>query len=80
MKKLILATPLTALLFGCISDEIKHSKSCFLTVRNGSGWSSGSSVVECDSFQMHGIKKATIWVNGHKMNIEAETVIYPHVK
>jgi len=38
------------------------------------GWSSGVSTVECDSFQMHGTRKASAWVDGYKMNIEAEDV------
>jgi hypothetical protein len=58
----------------------KVERKCVLTIRNGSGWGSGSSSVECDSFQMQGTRKAFVWVNGYKMNIEAENVIYPHVR
>ena len=64
--------------FGC-GEQTKQRK-CHLVVRNGSGWSSGGSIVECDSFQMHGTRKASAWVDGYKMNIEAEDVIYPYVK
>jgi len=58
----------------------KANRKCFLTVRNGSGWSAGGSVVECDSFQMQGTRKAFVWVDGYKMNIEAEDVIYPNIR
>jgi len=66
--------------FGCGEQNKTKQRKCHLIVRNGSGWSSGVSTVECDSFQMHGTRKAFAWVDGYKMNIEAEDVIYPHVK
>jgi hypothetical protein len=66
--------------FGCGEQNKTKQRKCRLIVRNGSGWSSGGSIVECDSFQMHGTRKASAWVDGYKMNIEAEDVIYPHVK
>ena len=67
--------------FGC-EEQVpsKPERKCFLNVRNGSGWSAGGSIVECDSFQMHGTRKASVWVDGYKMNIEAENVIYPHIR
>jgi hypothetical protein len=37
-----------------------------------------SSVVDCDSFQMVSTKKVDIWVDGTKMSIQAEDVIYPN--
>ena len=66
--------------FGCGEQNKTKQRKCRLVVRNGSGWSSGGSIVECDSFQMHGTRKASAWVDGYKMNIEAEDVIYPYVK
>jgi hypothetical protein len=66
--------------FGCGEQNKAKQRKCHLIVRNGSGWSSGGSIVECDSFQMHGTRKASAWVDGYKMNIEAEDVIYPYVK
>lgn len=73
---------LVAVIFcGCVEQtQNKIERKCFLTVRNGSGWSSGGSVVECDSFQMYGTRKSSAWVDGYKMNVEAEDVIYPHVR
>jgi hypothetical protein len=73
---------LVAVIFcGCGEQSPKKvERKCFLIVRNGSGWSAGGSVVECDSFQMYGTRKASAWVDGYKMNIEAEDVIYPHVR
>jgi hypothetical protein len=73
---------LVAVIFcGCGEQSVKKAeRKCFLNVRNGSGWSSGGSIVECDSFQMQGTRKAFVWVDGYKMNIEAEDVIYPHVR
>ena len=69
------------ILCGCGEQSPKKvERKCFLNVRNGSGWSAGGSIVECDSFQMQGTRKAFVWVDGYKMNIEAEDVIYPHVR
>ena len=73
---------LVAVIFcGCgEQNQKKVERKCFLVVRNGNGMSAGGSVVECDSFQMYGTRKAFVWVDGYKMNIEAENVIYPHVR
>ena len=73
---------LVAVIFcGCGEQSpSKPQRKCYLVVRNGSGWSAGGSVVECDSFQMYGTRKASAWVDGYKMNVEAEDVIYPHVR
>lgn len=72
---------LVAVIFcGCGEQTKIKQRKCVLSVHNGSGWSSGSSQVECDSFQMHGTRKADAWVDGYKMNIEAEDVIYPYVR
>jgi hypothetical protein len=66
--------------FGCEGQSETKQRKCQLVVKSGSGWASGFSIVECDSFQMYGTRKASAWVDGYKMNIEAENVIYPHVK
>jgi hypothetical protein len=58
----------------------KVERKCVLIVINGRGLSRASSSVECDSFQMQGTRKAFVWVDGYKMNIEAENVIYPRVR
>ena len=72
---------LVAVIFcGCGEQSQTKQRKCFLVVKNGSGWSSGSSVIECDSFQMQGTRKAFAWVDGYKMNVEAEDVIYPTVR
>jgi hypothetical protein len=72
---------LVAVIFcGCGEQSQPKQRKCYLVVRNGSGWSSGSSVIECDSFQMQGTRKAFAWVDGYKMNVEAEDVIYPAVR
>lgn len=69
---------MTIIFYGC-DEKVEHRK-CWLNVRNGSGWSSGGSVVECDSFQMYGTRKASAWVDGVKMDIVADDVIYPGVR
>ena len=73
---------LVAVIFcGCGEQSPSHpQRKCYLVLRNGSGWSSGCSVVECDSFQMYGSRKASAWVDGYKMNVEAEGVIYPNIR
>jgi hypothetical protein len=74
---------LVAVIFcGCGEQSQNQTKlrKCFLNVRHGSGWNSGGSIVECDSFQMYGTRKASAWVDGYKMNVEAEDVIYPNVR
>ena len=71
----------TVIFCGCGEQSPSSpQRKCFLVVRNGSGWSAGGSVVECDSFQMYGTRKASSWVDGYKMNVEAEDVIYPHIR
>jgi hypothetical protein len=70
-----------AIFCSCGEQSPKKERKCVLTVKNGiGGWGRGSSSVKCDSFQMQGTRKAFIWVDGYKMNIEAEDVIYPHVR
>ena len=69
---------MTIIFYGC-DEKVEHRK-CWLNVRNGSGWSGGGSVVECDSFQMYGTRKASAWVDGVKMDIVADDVIYPGVR
>ena len=72
---------LVAVIFcGCGEQSQTKQRKCYLVVKNGSGWSSGSSVIECDSFQMQGTRKSFVWVDGYKMNVEAEDVIYPVVR
>ena len=73
---------LVAVIFCSCGEQIpkKVERKCVLIVKNGSGLGSGSSSVECDSFQMQGTRKAFVWVDGYKMNIEAEDVIYPRVR
>lgn len=66
--------------YGCTEQSSNKQRKCYLVIRNGSGWSAGGSVVECDTFQMHSTRKATIWVDGCKMSVEAEDVIYPTVR
>jgi hypothetical protein len=68
------------LLVAVIFCSCGEQRKCVLTVKNGTGLRSGSSSVECDSFQMQGTRKAFVWVDGYKMNIEAENVIYPRVR
>lgn len=81
VKKLIYLL-ITFVFFSCDNHvENNHPpRKCTLTVINGSGWTSGSSKVECDSFQMQGTRKVIVWVDGYKMNIESEGVIYPTIK
>ena len=71
---------LVAVIFCGCGEQSKQQRKCVLTIRNGSGWSAGSSQIECDSFQMHGTRRVDAWVDGYKMNIEAEDVIYPHIR
>jgi hypothetical protein len=73
---------LVAVIFCSCGEQIpkKVERKCVLIVKNGTGLRSGSSSVECDSFQMQGTRKAFVWVDGYKMNIEAENVIYPRVR
>jgi hypothetical protein len=72
---------LVAVIFsGCGEQSQTKKRKCYLVVRNGSGWTSGSSFIECDSFQMQGTRKAFAWVDGYKMNVESEDVIYPNVR
>jgi len=69
---------LPAVIFCGCQDATKTVHRKFtLSIHNGSGWSSGSSTIECDSFQMIGTKKAEIWCDGFKQNIECNDVIYP---
>lgn len=64
--------------FSC-AEKVKIRK-CSLSVQSGSGLSYSSSIVECDSFQMHSAKEASIWIDGQHMTITAENFILPHTK
>ncbi len=58
----------------------RTSRKFYLAVYSGKGLNAGVSRVDCDSFQMQGTKKAIIWVDGTKMQVEAETLIRPHTR
>ena len=78
--KIMACNLLLAVVFcGCNSTTVDTTvrRKFTLSVHNGSGWSSGSSTIDCDSFQMIGTKKAEIWCDGQKMHIECNDVIYP---
>jgi hypothetical protein len=59
-------------------ENVNNKRLCRLGIKNGSGMSGAYSKVYCDSFQMIGTKKVTIWVDGTEMNIEADG-IYPWI-
>lgn len=86
MKKIKIHTLLLLVLFallflvGCHRDRTSGQspkRKFSLTLHNKTGYNLVSSVVDCDSFQMVSTKKADIWVDGTKMSIQAEDVIYP---
>lgn len=66
MKKIILITALTFLV-GCSDMRRKCHLYCDYKDQY-------SSIVYCDSFQMHGLTKADVWIDGTKMSIEAEFI------
>jgi hypothetical protein len=86
MKKIKIHTLLPLMLFallflvGCHGDQTlgqSPKRKFSLTLYNVTGYNLVSSVVDCDSFQMVSTKRADIWVDGTKMSIQAEDVIYP---
>ncbi len=76
MNKIIIIIAILSviILLGCVNKQRK----CYLTIQNKIGWN--FSTIECDSFQMHGTKKADVWVDGRWINVETELAIYPHVR
>lgn len=76
MKQYLLIL-LTILIVGCNQqDNIKVKKRMFIVaIISSDGWSNG--YVACDSFQMINTKKAFIYVDGTKINIESTDLIIP---
>lgn len=75
---------LFALLFltGCNSNSNddsapKKKYRHYLNVSKGSGWSLGSTNLECDSFQMIDTKHAYAWIDGTKSYVVSENTILP---
>lgn len=71
MKKLSLII-LIAAVMGC---KGKPEKRFGLYLSNGHGWSYTTSYVECDSFSMINTKRAVIYNNGIRAEVEAENFI-----
>jgi hypothetical protein len=80
MKKLLLFT----IAIGMVScnqlrTDTKEYKFALVSY-SGKGFNTTASTVKCDSFKMYGTKKADAWVDGSKINIEAENVITAYSK
>lgn len=75
MKNLLLLP--TVFLMGCDTQSHNPKHKFSLSINNGdTGWTYGTSIVECDSFKMITTKIADVWVDGTKNHIECERVIY----
>ncbi len=79
---IVLSMLLLITIYGCENESrppLLKTRKCLISIGNGSGLSLSHSEVYCDSFQMQGTKKAFVWVDGTKMQVEAQTYIHPYV-
>jgi hypothetical protein len=80
MKKLLLFTIAIGIV-SCNQLQTNTKEYKFALVSySGNGLDYTASTIKCDSFKMHGTKKADAWVDGSKINIEAENVITAYSK
>ena len=79
MKTIKLLLIICVLLASCNSKRYEeHPKRQFgLNIINWSGLTTMVTQVYCDSFDMLTPQKATIWVDGTKLNIESNSHIQP---
>lgn len=73
MKKIIILSSIL-LLISC-NQESKSKYKLAVTAYNGSGLDRARHVIHCDSVNMLSTKKAEVFIDGTKMNIEAENYI-----
>jgi len=72
LKSLILFITVAAV-SGCSKE-----RNCNLDLHYGNTFTdSGYTTIYCDSSQMQGLTKATVWVDGVGMSVYAETFITP---
>lgn len=72
MKKLLSLILIPAVVMGC---KGKPEKRFGLYLSNGHGWSYTTSYICCDSFSMINTKRAVIYNNGTRSEVEAENFI-----
>lgn len=73
MKKIIILSSIL-LLMSC-NQESKSKYKLAVHAVNGSGWDRSLNTILCDSVNMLSTKKAEVFVDGTKINIEAENYI-----
>lgn len=80
MKRILLFTIAIGMV-ACNQSRTDNKEYKFALVSySGSGLDVTASTIKCDSFKMYGTKKADAWVDGYKINIEAENVITAYSK
>lgn len=71
MKKLSL---IMLIIIFCSCNELSgYSKKYLVTKSDDNNWTT-SAVIECDSVTMINRNKATLYIDGHKMNLEAQLI------
>lgn len=80
MKRLLLFTIAIGMVACNQSRKDTKEYKFALVSYHGSGLDYGACTIKCDSFKMYGTKKADAWVDGCKINIEAENSITAYSK
>lgn len=76
MKKIIILS-FIPLLISC-DQESKSKYKLSVHAYNGSGWDRTQHTIYCDSVNMLSTNKAEVFIDGTKINIEAENFITVH--
>jgi hypothetical protein len=63
-----------AVLFVGCDKRSEYTKKYIVSKSDNNNWTT-SGIVECDSVTMVDINTATLWIDGHKMNLKGQTVI-----
>lgn len=70
MKKIIIVL---AVMFFCSCEHNLYTKKYIVIKSDDDNWTI-SAEIECDSVTMINRNKATLWVDGHKLNLEGQSI------
>ena len=71
MKYLLILFALL-LVAGCETCPTVPQHPFTIHIHSGEGWTERHGYFSCDSFQMHSVYQADVWVNGTKMQVKSE--------
>jgi hypothetical protein len=70
MEKIIIVL---AVMFFCSCEHNSYTKKYIVIKSDDDNWTT-SAEIECDSVTMINRNKATLWVDGHKLNLEGQLI------